>query len=509
MPRSLARNIVVLGGGTAGYFAALGIRRWFPDVTVTVVESSKIPIIGVGEATTPPLVSFLHHFLGIDIHRLQREVKPTWKLGIHFDWGPPGGFDYPFLPEDVASARHFDGSLARASLGAMLMHEKRVPLVRTDDDRVVSALHQVRFAYHLNNAPFVRFLAAEAARANIGHLDAEVADIELRDQPDGPAATAILLTDGRRLEVDFVVDCTGFRSVVLGKKLGSRFTSYGDTLYCDRAVVADVPHDGTIKPYTRAESMDAGWCWNIPMVDIDHRGYVYSSQFLSQDQAVAEMRAKNPAMSEPRFVSFVSGRHEDFWLGNIVAVGNSYGFVEPLESTALHMVIIEVTRLVRLLDLDREGTEDRDRAVVNRRIGAHWDYLRWFLGVHYRFNQRSSTPFWQHCREHVNISGFEDVLADFRAHGSLSERRAPVSPDSIFHAGGIDTMLIGQEVDAPSSSSLTREQWETRSAERKRFVDHALDHRAALEWLAQHPEAWDAFVGPDSWCAEYGRKMLE
>src|SRR5688572_30123528 len=121
MPRSIARRVVVLGGGTAGYFAALGIRRWFPDIEITLVESSKIPIIGVGEATTPPLVAFLHGFLGIDIHELQREVKPTWKLGIHFDWGPAGGFDYPFLPEDVADADYHDGSIARASLGAMLM----------------------------------------------------------------------------------------------------------------------------------------------------------------------------------------------------------------------------------------------------------------------------------------------------------------------------------------------------------------------------------------------------
>jgi tryptophan halogenase len=510
MRRSIATHVGVIGGGTAGYFAALALRKWFPDLKVTLVESSRIPIIGVGEATTPPLVAFLHGFLGLDVHELYKEVLPTWKLGIHFEWGAPGGFNYPFSWGEVGDAWAHDGSIERASFGSLLMTAKRAPMVRADDDTLVSLLSSLQLAYHLDNRRFVRFLATSAARAGIVHVDAEIADAVVRAGADGePEIDHLIATDGRRLAFDFVIDCTGFRSLLVGKALASPFCSYADTLFCDRALVADVPHDGTIKPYTLAETMDHGWCWNIPMRDEDHRGYVYSSAFCTDEEAAAEMRAKNPGMSEPWSVKFRSGRREDFWRGNCVAIGNAYGFVEPLESTALHMVIVEVTRLIRLLDGDRDGSEDRDRATINRRMGAHWDYLRWFLGIHYRFNQRLDTPFWQLCRRDVNISGLADAVDDFRLRGPLSSRSTPRPPDAIFSAGAIDIMLVGQRVPtaaSPASSSL--EAWTASRAERQALLARAVSQRDALTEVDRRPELLDAMVSdPGGWCASLARQL--
>ncbi len=504
--RCIAGHVGVIGGGTAGYFAALALRRWFPDLPITLVESSTIPIIGVGEATTPPLVAFLHDYLGIDVHELYREVIPTWKMGIHFEWGPPGGFNYPFSWGDLADAYAHDGNIERASVGSLLMSAKRTPVLRTGDG-VVSALHEIKYAYHLDNRRFVRFLKKVAERSAITYVDAEIADVVLREGPDGPEVAGLKTKDGQTLAYDYYVDCTGFRSLLIGKTYGTPFISYADTLYCDRAVVAEVPHDGTIKPYTLAESMDHGWCWNIPMVDEDHRGYVYSSAFCDQDQAVAEMKRKNPTMAEPWFVKFRSGRHEQFWRGNVVAVGNSYGFVEPLESTALHMVQIEVTRLVRLLDADRDG-EDRDREVINRRIGAHWDYLRWFLGLHYRFNRRYDTPFWQACRERVNIEGLTDVVADFQANGALTARQVPRPPDAIFGAGGVDIMLLGQQVPTvpPASTRYDADGWQQTLARAQAFVAHALPHREALAELARAPQLLDDAM-TRGWVRELGQQF--
>ena len=510
MTRAITNHVGIIGGGTAGYFTALALRRCYPDLRVTLIESSKIPIIGVGEATTPPLVAFLHGMLGLDIHDLYRDVLPTWKLGIHFAWGPPGGFNYPFSWGDLADAEAHDGSIERASIGSLLMRAKRAPMVERDGE-LVSLLPSVRFAYHLDNRRFVRWLKKHAERAGVEYLDAEIADVVVRAGGEGePEVDHLVTKDNQRLSFGFVVDCTGFRSLVVGKTLGSPFHSYASTLYCDRACVADVPHDGTVKPYTLAETMSSGWCWNIPMRDCDHRGYVFSSAFCTEEQAAEEMRAKNPGMSEPWFVKFRSGRHEHFWRGNTVSIGNAYGFVEPLESTALHMVIVEITRLVRLLDADRDGTVDRDRGAVNQRIGAHWDYLRWFLGVHYRFNRRLDTPFWQHCRTEVDIGDFAAVVEDFQRLGPLTSRGVPRPPDAIFGPGGIDIMLLGQQVRpgsfAPSTDTAT---WNAKCAERGAILARAVPTHVAFDELARRPELLDELVsGERSWVTEMTRDLL-
>src|SRR5439155_447296 len=154
--------------------------------------------------------------------------------------------------------------------------------------------------------------------------------------------------------------------------------------------------NGLIAPYTEAETMDHGWCWRIPVEGVDHRGYVHSSAFVNAADAAAEMRAKNPGMGDTWTVRFRSGRHADFWKGNVVAIGNAYGFVEPLESTALHMVIVELAYCVRLLE---GGAHDAAVRETNDRIGAHWDFPRWFLAIHYKFNRKLDTEFWRSCRE--------------------------------------------------------------------------------------------------------------
>lgn len=508
MARARVGHVGVLGGGTAGYFAALALRARFPELAVTIVESSRIPIIGVGEATTPPLVAFLHHVLGLDVHELDRDVQPTWKLGIHFAWGPPDGFDYPFSWGDLGEAEAHDGSIARASLGGLLIRGRKAPIVRADDGTLTSLLPLVRYAYHLDNKRFVAFLKKCADRAGVRHLDAEIADVGLRAAATGEAEVdALTTTDGRRLAFDFYIDCTGFRSLLVGGALGAPFTSYASTLRCDRAVVADVPHDGTIKPSTLAETMDHGWCWNIPMRDCDHRGYVYASAFCSEEQAVAELRAKHPGMGRHWVAEFRSGRHADMWRGNAVAIGNAYGFVEPLESTALHMVIIEVTQLLRALDADPQVA--RDRETINRRIGAHWDYLRWFLGLHYRFNRRLDTPFWRACRREVDISGLADVVEDFQRNGPLTTRGVRTAADAIFGAGGVDILLLGQQVrPGPFVPRFDAAAWNARCFEREHIVGRALSHREALEATRHHPELLEEMLhAPQGWCLELAREI--
>ena len=503
--RSLPRSIGVIGGGTAGYFAALAVKAQFPGIDVTVVESRDIPIIGVGEATTTLMPPFLHGQLGLDVVDFWSAVKPTFKLGIRFEWGLPGdyAFTYPFGDADPVNAVTFDGDLRAQSLVSMLMERDRAPVLRSPEGEILSLLPSLKFAYHLDNAPFVALLAATAASRGILHVDATIDSVT--PGADRGGIDSLHTASGDDLRFDFYIDASGFRSLLLGAALETPFSSYASSLFCDRAVVATVPQPGVVRPYTTAETMNAGWCWKIPVIGEDHRGYVYSSSFIDDDTAAAEMRAKNPGMGNPSLVRFRSGRYRDFWVGNTVGVGNAYGFVEPLESTALHMVIIEIAYVLAGLAAMRDKADDMETfpAFASEAVGSHWDYLRWFLAVHYRYNRRLDTPFWRAARSDVDVSGLQPVLDRFAADGpSGAEAIARGDPsDPTFGFAGLTMLLLGQHVNAPVTlqTSLTRDAWRAQVDRNASLVARALPHRDALTALTAHPEMLRAMVASRSW----------
>lgn len=289
------RSVGVIGGGTAGYLTALALRARRPWLRVSLVESSRIPIIGVGEATVNEMVAFLHQYLGIDPVEFYREVRPTWKLGIKFDWGPdPDGFLAPF---DWAShsvgmlgALEETGRIDGFSVQSLLMAADRTPILMAGD-KPVSLLKYLPTAYHLDNARLVGYLTALAARRGVEHVDATVADVAVRD---GETIDHLRTTDGRTLSYDFYVDCTGFRSRLLGDALAEPFESFAGSLLTDSAVTGNRGHGGHLKPYTTATTMDAGWCWTIPVPEEDHHGYVFSSAAISDEDAAAELRERFP-----------------------------------------------------------------------------------------------------------------------------------------------------------------------------------------------------------------------
>lgn len=485
-------RIGVIGGGTAGYFAALALHRHRPDVSVTLVTSSRVPVIGVGEATTPDLVAFLHEGLGLDELELYRHVKPTWKLGIRFLWGPGDRtFHHPFRGEHILDAVTRARDLNFQSLGAQLMANERAPILRNDSGRIVPLLSRVPYAYHLENSGFVRFLDAQARRAGIPVVDFTVKDV-IRGQ-DG-RVDRIRAHDGSELSFDFYVDATGFRSMLLGRALEVPWRSYASSLFSDMAIVAEKSNRGHPTPYTLAETMDAGWCWSIPTRGEDHRGYVFSSSFLTPDEAEREMRSADPKLGEARLVRFESGRRHECWQSNVFAVGNAYGFVEPLESTALHMLIYQLGLLISALPA--AGERDLSRKRVNERIADHWEALRGFLALHFRFNRRRDTPFWRACRANVELGAGEAMLEAFQAAAPLSARPdRDLIASSLLGAGffgllGVDNILLGQGVEttllAPRGDSEPFDRW--MSVGLPAVLERALPHGEALEayadWLS-------------------------
>ncbi|AFZ26486.1 2-polyprenyl-6-methoxyphenol hydroxylase-like oxidoreductase [Cylindrospermum stagnale PCC 7417] len=500
------QTVGILGGGTAGYLTALAFRALRPDIKVTLIESSAIPVIGVGEATTPELVKFLHspRFLGLDIVDFYQRVRPTWKLGIKFQWGLPDDYEFtfPFQRGRLLESHLYESTLNNQSLGAMLMSGDRIPVFDQGDGTPLSLLHQVRWAYHLDNRRFIRYLKEEAIAAGINHLDVKISDAQM--SADGENITHLITEDGRQLAYDLYIDCSGFRSFLLEQKLGSKFVSYAGTLGTDHAIAATVPHNGTIKPYTLAETMNNGWCWNIPFEDADHRGYVFSSAFCSDEQAVAEMRAKNPGMSEPSLIKFRSGRHEHFWKGNVVAIGNSYAFVEPLESTAIHMIVQELELL--LTHFPASKRDQAVKSVLNRKINHRWDSLRWFLGIHYKFNHRLSTPFWQAVNRDTDISGAAERVALFQERAPLSYQNSmfyTLHPPEFFSDDhSYDTLLFGQQIPArfvePVEDAAT---WQRQLAILKGLTSTAMPQHQALTCLRdKRPDLlYDFAKRRDSW----------
>ena len=492
----LCSSVGIVGGGTAGYLTALALRRRFPRLEVTLIESSKLPIIGVGEATTPLMPQFLHVDLGLDVHELFRELRPTLKLGIRFDWGvagqKEGGFNYPFGPLHVLEPAVYDRDSRWCSPQSALMSAGALPL-RAAGGGWQSSLG-VETAYHLDNESFVRYLRRKAADFGVRTVDARIR--ETRVAPDRESVTALVADDGRSFAFDLYVDCSGFRSLLMEQGLGSPFLSYSDSLFTDRALIASVPAEAgnETPPYTSAAAMNAGWCWSTPQREADHRGYVFCSDFATAEEAEREMRRANPGMGEARLIEFRAGRHQHFWHGNVVAMGNAYGFVEPLESTALHMLIRQIGLLLRSLPA-RRG-ERGVPALLNRRVGDLWDYLRWFLAIHYRFNRRIDTPFWRHCRSEVDVSAHAELIDAFRERGPLSYQRTGFDyPDPLWGAQGIDVLLLGQGVPTALPRPVVgRQDWHRRARLYRDFARRATPQAEALEVLDQQPELLDRWV---------------
>ncbi|MFT3765379.1 MAG: tryptophan 7-halogenase [Minicystis sp.] len=501
------RTVGILGGGTAGWLTALALRAQLPWLDVTVIESASIPIIGVGEASVPSLISFLHHYAKLDVHEFTREVKPTWKQGIRFEWGLPGDyvfqapFDWEVNGIGMLGSMAETGNVSSFTLQGILMMKDTTPVIRSKG-QLQSFLPNLSFAYHLDNARLVSYLVRTALARGVRHIDAKIVDAPLRAGAGGedePEIAHLTTDDGRKLEFDLYIDCSGFRSVLLGDKLGVKYHSYKSSLYTDTAVTFNVPHGGKLKPYTTARTMENGWCWNIPIMEDEHLGYVCSSAYCSVDEALAEAQRVWPKLSNERVVRFRSGRHDRLWVGNVFGIGNAYAFVEPLESTGLLMITRAITSLVRAFPI---GSDNQVmKRFVNTTVGRDWDRLRWFLSAHYKFNRRSDSKFWSDVRENADVSGIAEALDIFQTMGPLSLlpraiRTSLIETANIFFYGlaGLDCILLGQKVPYPALSREPSLAWRTRRQTAMEFARRGLSQADAHKAIADHPEWLDQLV---------------
>ena len=487
----MVRTITVIGGGSAGFMAALALKMKIPSLRVRVVRSKDIGVIGVGEGSGVPftrflheylrlnLTRFLHEYLRLNLARFVREAAPSWKLGTRFLWGPRESFFFPFgphlnqrPPELPRPAGFYCGHDAAAMdcaspTAAFMAHNRLFP--RGPNGSI--AMHG-QLAYHIENETFARYLESVATTVGVEILDDTIRQV-LRDEQ---GVTALMLASGRTESADLYVDCSGFTSLLLGKTLGEPFVSYKSSLFCDRAVVGGWDRgDEPIRPYTTAETMAAGWSWQIEHRHRINRGYVYCSEFITDEAAELEFRAANPKVGPTRIVKFVSGRYERSWVGNVVAIGNASGFVEPLEATALAVIATRAELLTDILihaDLNPATVQVR---LFNENTARTWDSIRRFLAVHYKFNHRLETPFWRHAQQQTDLAGADDIVECYRQIGPRGYwERMTVDSCDVWGIEGYLSMLVGQRVPHRPAPPPTDREWAAWESYRRQNRDTAL-----------------------------------
>ena len=490
------QELVVLGGGSAGFIAAITLKLRLAAVRVTVIRSKEIGVIGVGEGTTPVILDHLHGYLGLNPTNFYKRANPTWKLGVRFEWGPHEYFNYTFSSQFDFKQEGFEKRNGfycledplYADASSALMSENRVFLRGPDGMPKIWK----NLAYHLENETFVNYLEEVAEEIGVDIQEGKVAEVSQNDQ----GIESLVLEDGRSVAGDFFVDSSGFASVLLGGALGERFVSFADSLFCDSAVTGGWERgpEEPIKPYTTSSTMDSGWCWQVELERRINRGYVYSSSFISDEEAEAEFRRVNPSVENTRVVRFVTGRRERTWVKNVVGIGNAAGFVEPLESTSLGVICDDAQAIAEALadcDLRPNETLMAEYCDRSRRM---WEPIRNFLAVHYRFNTRRETPFWKECNEKVELHGAQRVVDYYRQNGpSALWRNFSVDHIDQFRLEGYLAQLVGQQAPTERHFSATADElkkWQAHRAKMKKEAQNGFTVEEGLAMVRRPEWQW-------------------
>jgi len=392
-------RIVVVGGGSAGWMTATALVTGLKGrATVEVVESEDIGIIGVGEATFPSIRDY-NRIVGIDEAEFLRATNGTYKLGIRFcDWLEKGRDYFHTFGHfgNLFGSQTLWGQHRRMGLAEPLGLQC-VPTVMAMKDRFVLPDEQAQFkyAYHFDAVQYAAFLRKLALQRGARHTQGRIAQVDRR--ADGGVA-AVQLQDGRRIEADLFVDCSGFHSLLLGRTLQEPFIDFSHWLPVDSAWACPCERVGEeLAPYTRATALEGGWAWRIPLQNRTGHGHVFASRFIDADRAREQLLAQldGAPLVEPRLLRFTTGHRERFWVHNVVAIGLSCGFLEPLESTSIYLIQDGIGRLMTMLTGGRPLNDD-DRALFNDGATRRFARIRDFIILHYCLTRRRDSELWRH-----------------------------------------------------------------------------------------------------------------
>jgi tryptophan halogenase len=487
------RSILVVGGGTAGWMAAAALQRAAGHQTkVSVVESADIGVVGVGEATIPAIRQF-NAMIDLEEAPFMRATGATFKLGIEFvDWGEVGRrYIHPFGtfgPDRELGQFHqlffllkqagLADDIERYSLCAQAALRGRMAEQSADPRSLLSMLFS---AYHFDAIRYGQHLRAFCQDIGVTRIEGEVVDVGLRAE-DG-FVEQLLLKDGRTLEADFFVDCTGFRGLLIEKALNTGYDDWSHWLPVDRALAVPCARVGATTPFTRSTARDAGWQWRIPLQHRTGNGYVYSSAFTTDADAEQALMANldGEALTEPRPLRFTTGCRKRWWNRNVVALGLASGFLEPLESTSIHMVHQGLNRLLQHFPDRSFGP--RNVEAFNQRTRADAELIRDFIILHYHATQRSDLPFWNYVRTMTIPDSLALRVDLFQERGLLIS-----GPEETFSQSSWLAVLLGQGIEPSSGNPLL--ELEDPQALARNFRDLEQTITNLVERMAPH----DAFL---------------
>lgn len=445
-------RIVIAGGGTAGWMTAAGLAYACRDrlAQITLIESEDIGTIGVGEASIPSIAHF-NQLLKIDEREFMAKTKASFKLGIEFvDWGRKGqAYMHPFGAYgqnfDLAAFHHYWLKLRQAgeqtelsdySLNIALSRKNRFAPPSPDKKSPLSVMVH---AYHFDAGLYAQYLRAYAEARGVKRIEGRITDVNLRS--DDGFIESLRLENGPQVSGDFFIDCTGFRALLIEGALKSGYEDWSSLLPCDRAMAVPSENPAVLSPFTRATARDAGWQWRIPLQHRTGNGLVYASAFMSDDEA-ADILMRNlegKPLADPRPIRFVSGRRKQAWVKNCASVGLSAGFLEPLESTSIHLIQKGVSKLIRCLP--QVGMSPHLIRAFNQETQAEYEDVRDFLVLHYKATEREDSAFWRYCRHQAISDSLAARIELFRESGRIFVQNA-----ELFQEASWLSVMLGQNI---------------------------------------------------------------
>ncbi|MDE2182765.1 MAG: tryptophan 7-halogenase [Alphaproteobacteria bacterium] len=488
------RSVTIVGGGTAGWMAAAGLAKALEamNVRIRLIESPDIPTIGVGEATIPPIIDFIRQ-LGIDEDHIVREIKATFKLGIGFrDWTAPGDFYFhPFGPSGsgmgpVSFSAYWlkafqEGRAAR-------LEEYSVQAAAARDGKFMRPVHapntplnKITYALHFDASLFAQYLRRYAEARGVRRIEGTVREAMLR--PEDGFIRSLALDRGETVDGDLFIDCSGFRGALIEQALKTGFEDWSRWLPCDRALAVASEPAQPLPSYTLATARPSGWQWRIPLQHRLGHGQVYCSGFASEAAAHDELMAAvgGEALGEATALRFATGRRKKAWVKNCLALGLASGFLEPLESTSIHLIQRGIAMLLKFFPNRDFEQADIDR--YNRIFEFEFGRARDFLLMHYTHTRRDGA-FWEHCRSIPLTDSLKEKIELFRSHGRILREDTELFPIQSWLF-----VMIGQGIAPrgydPLADGLDAEKITTHLEEMRRTVKQCAaampSHQAFIE----------------------------
>jgi tryptophan halogenase len=466
VPDKNVKNVVIAGGGTAGWItASLLVKILGKTINITLVESDQIGIIGVGEATIPPMLNF-NNALGIDEKAFIKETKATIKLGIQFDnWKEKGhsymhafgsvGKNFPFCDFHHFWTRSQELGIESDFWDFSLNFQTAKNNKFSHLNQIEGNLPGLSYAYHFDAGLYAKFLRSYSEKHGVKRIEGKIEKVIVDEQTG--FVNNLILESGQSINGDLFVDCTGLRGLLIEQTLNTGFEDWSHWLPCDRAMAVPCESVTPVTPYTRSIAHSAGWQWRIPLQHRIGNGIVYSSKHMTDEQAKEILLGNldGKVLAEPKIIPFKTGRRRKQWDKNVVSIGLSSGFLEPLESTSIHLIQTAVIRLIK--HFPHQGIQEVELDSFNQQAKIEMEKIRDFIILHYKLNERNDSDFWRMCQRMDIPDSLTKKMELFKHTGKIFRDQDDLFTEVAWQQVMIGQGLIPQDTH-PLAGALTKEQ---------------------------------------------------